>query len=405
MSGPRRGAPIRVLHVMSNLQLGGTERQAVALSSGLDRRRFDVQVACLHAQGAFLGELQRRGIPIDAYPIRGLYGPAAFAQRLRLAHRLRKHRVDVIHSHGFQANLFATPAARLARVPVIVGSVRDLGDPLSSRQRWAQKLALRLCDRVVVNAHAVARRCVAEGYQRRRLVVIPNGIDVTGFARPITPGWRDENGIAPDALVVAVISRLDHARGVDFRGIRHFLKAARLVAGRFPDARFLLVGDGTDRAALEAFARELGLGERATFTGFRRDVPEILAHSAVVVQPSLTPALSNSVLEAMAARVPVIATAVGGNPELVQDGLTGLLVPPGDPRAIARALEILLANPGLRERLGRAGRRRVVERFSLERLTGASERLYVALLASRRRLLSRSAFRADEAMHRPVGRG
>jgi L-malate glycosyltransferase len=374
---------IRVVHALTNLHVGGTERQAVALSCGLDPQFFDVRLACLSRSGQLADEVVRRGIPLETYPVHRLYGPASVVQRLRLARYLRRERIDVVQSYGFYANLFATPAARLARVPVVLGSVRDVGDLLwTSRQRLAQRWASRLCDRVIVNAHAVARRCIELGYDPWKILVIPNGTDLARF-EPQAEGWRERNGIAPHAALVTVLARLVLAHGVDFNGISDFLAAARLVAQRFDHARFLIVGDGSNRAALEARARELGLGERAVFVGFRQDVPEILAHSALLVQPSLTEAMSNSIQEAMAAGRPVVATDVGGNPELVEDGRTGLLVPSRNPVALAQAIEKLLADPELRERMGRAARRRVAERFSLERSIETFETLYASLLVER----------------------
>ena len=395
---------IRVLHVLTNLHVGGTERQAVALTCGLDRRRFEVRLACLSRSGELHDEVARRGIPIDTYPMHRLYGPSSMVQRLRLARHVRRWRIDVVQSYGFYANLFATPAARLARVPVVLGSVRDLGDLLwTDRQRTAQRLVSGLCDRVIVNAHAVARRCIELGYDPWRILVIPNGIDLERFGA-IETGWRERNGIPPHATLVTVVARLVNAQGVDFKGIRDFLDAARLVAPTYPDARFLIVGDGSNRPALEAFARELGLGERASFIGFRHDIPEILGSSAVVVQPSLTEAMSNSIQEAMAAARPVVATAVGGNPELVEDGVTGLLVPPADPPALARAIDTLLSDPERRERLGRAGRRRIVERYSLDRLIDSIETLYASLLTARR-TRRRAGWTPNATIGRPAGLG
>ncbi len=395
---------IRVLHVLTNLHVGGTERQAVALTCGLDPRRFEVGLACLSRSGELHDEVERCGIPIDTYPMHRLYGPASMYQRFRLARYVRERHIDVVQSYGFYANLFATPAARLARVPVVLGSVRDVGDLLwTARQRRAQRLVCGLCDRVIVNAHAVARRCIELGYDPWRILVIPNGIDPRRFVA-LETGWRERNGIPPQATLVTVVARLATANGVDFKGIRDFLAAARLVAPRFEHARFLLVGDGSNRPALEALAHELGLGERAIFVGFRHDIPEILGHSSVLVQPSLTEAMSNSIQEAMAASLPVVATDVGGNPELVEDGRTGLLVPAADPAALARAIETLLGDPELRQSLGRAGRRRVVERYSLDRLIDSIETLYASLLAERR-TRRRAGWTSNATIGRPVGLG
>jgi len=185
--------------------------------------------------------------------------------------------------------------------------------------------------------------------------------------------------------VVAVVSRLNPQKGIE-----QFIDAAALIGARFPQAHFLVVGDqhkipGASnsgyRATLEERALRLGLGKRLVFAGFRLDVPQILAQVSVAVLPSLTEALSNSLLESMAAGAPVVATEVGGNPEVVEDGVTGLLVPPQDPEALARAVCRLLEWPQEAERLGRAGRRLIHERFSVAQMVHATEQLYLGLLA------------------------
>jgi L-malate glycosyltransferase len=179
-----------------------------------------------------------------------------------------------------------------------------------------------------------------------------------------------------------VLSRLDRVKGIEY-----FLEAAAMVARRVPEARFLVVGDATKqvdgdyRKELERRADRLGVGARIRFTGLRSDVPDILAEVAVSVLPSLSEGLSNVLLESMAAGVPVVATTVGGNPEAVEDGVTGLLVPPRDPGALAQAICRFLDSPELASRFGQAGRERVLDRFSLERMVQETESLYLDLLS------------------------
>jgi glycosyltransferase involved in cell wall biosynthesis len=164
------------------------------------------------------------------------------------------------------------------------------------------------------------------------------------------------------------------------KGIEYFLDAAAIVASRFPDVRFLIVGDGANRSQLQERSQKLGLDQRVVFTGFRTDVPELLSEATLSVLPSLSEGLSNSLLESMAAGVPVIAAKVGGNPEIVEHGVSGLLVPPRDAAALAGAMSNLLADADLTSRLGQAGRRRVSELFSMERSVGETERFYERLM-------------------------
>jgi glycosyltransferase involved in cell wall biosynthesis len=166
------------------------------------------------------------------------------------------------------------------------------------------------------------------------------------------------------------------------KGVEYFLDAAALLAPRFPEVRFLIVGDGAGRNELEAHAGRLGLAERVTFTGFRTDVPDLLPEAAISVLPSLSEGLSNSLLESMAAGVPVVAARVGGNPEIVEHDVSGLLVPVRDSAALAGAISTLLEDPQLAARLGEAGRRRVAELFSMERSLSEVEGLYERLVGN-----------------------
>jgi glycosyltransferase involved in cell wall biosynthesis len=385
-------APRRVVEFVTNLCTGGTERQVVALCGGLDRERFDLGVACLRRTGDFLPEIEGYGIPVREYPVRRLYDPRSLVRRARLALDLRRERVDLVHCHGFYANMFAVPAARLAGTRAVIASVRDLNDLLwTPAQKRAQRLVCRLADVVLVNAEAIADNLVRQGHERRRIAVVANGIDLSRPPARATGELRRELGLPAGARLVVVVSRLVRVGGLDVKGIGTFLEAGRRIVGRFPDAHLLVVGDGPYRPELEQHAARLGLDRQVRFTGLRRDVPAVLAEAEVVVVPSLTEGLSNSLLEAMAAGVPVVATRVGGNPELVVDGEHGLLVPPADPAALATAVERLLGEAATAARLARAARERVAARFSLERMVRETARLYERLLAPRGRAAAAGA--------------
>ena len=376
---------VRLMEMATRFAIGGTERQLVELANGLDADRFDVQLSCLHRWGSFLSELKSKRPP-DEFRIHHLYGLPALRQQLRLAAHLWKNRIQIFHAQGFYPNVFGIPAARLARTPVAIASIRDLGDNRTLLQRLAQRVACALADAIVVNADVVRRQLVGEGWPDKKIHVIHNGVDLTRYAAaPKRPELRRELGLPAEGPVVAVVSRLNPQKGIE-----QFIDAAALIGARFPQAHFLVVGDqhkipGASnsgyRATLEERALRLGLGKRLVFAGFRLDVPQILAQVSVAVLPSLTEALSNSLLESMAAGAPVVATEVGGNPEVVEDGVTGLLVPPQDPEALARAVCRLLEWPQEAERLGRAGRRLIHERFSVAQMVHATEQLYLGLLA------------------------
>lgn len=377
----RAEAPrIRVVLFVSSFHIGGTERQAIATAKGLDRRRFDVRMACFHREGPLQFELT--DVPCEKFTLRSLYRPGTLAEMLRFARWLRRHRVDVLHAMNFYPNVFAVPAARLAGVPVVLASIRDQGDLWTPLQRRAQGLTCRLAHRVVGNAEAVRRRLVGEGVDPSRIVVIPNGVRCDGRA-PHRAVLQQEFGVAPGVPVVGVVARLTPVKGVD-----HFIEAAALVAPKFPAARFVVVGgaqnaDPAYGRRLKRRASDLGLDGRIVFTGFRTDVQALLRGMTISVMPSLSEGLSNVILESMAAGLPVVATRTGGNPELVADGITGFLVPPADAGALAASIERLLARPRMASQFGEQARRRAVERFSLEAMVESTGSLYRELLEAR----------------------
>lgn len=391
---------IPILTFLTNFLIGGTERQVVNLVKNHDRERFDVHLACFRLKGPLLREMDAAGVALAEYPITTLPSLRTLWQQLRLARYVRKCRVRVVHSFGFYANVFTIPAARIAGADVIVASIRDTGDHLTRVQKTLQKWICRAADHVLVNATAVRDVLVAQGYDAAHISVIPNGIDMARFqdctrARAL----RVELGLPQDAPVVAVFSRLNRLKGIEY-----FLEAAAALIQRFPAVRFLIVGDSisqTYRDELEARAAALGLGGRVTFTGFRSDVPELLSEVCVSVLPSLSEGLSNVVLEAMAAGVPIVATRVGGTPEMVEDGVTGVLVPVRDSGALAHAIAELLADPARRSAMGAAAQREVKERFSLQATVKSTELLYERLLqATRGRREGARAPRAHEAAMR-----
>jgi len=374
---------VRILKFASDFRIGGTERQFVMAATALDSRRFDVQVGCFRKFGQFLAGIERHGLAVSEYPIDSLYNLRSLHHRRRLATHLARERVQIVHAYGFYANLFAVPAAWWAATPVVIASVRDSGDLWTPAQRLAQRAICVLAHHIVVNAHAVADVLTREGYNPAKISVIRNGIDASRFDGARNDGRiHKELGLPPEAPLVTVVSRLSRNKEFEFKGIGHFLDAAARVSAGFDDARFLVVGDGISRPEFERQAERLGLAQRVIFTGFRLDVPEILAASTIAVVPSLSEGLSNSLLEFMAAGLPVVATRVGGNPEAVGDDACGIVVPPGDDAFLASAIGRLLRDRELRLRLGRAGRERVERLFSFRRMVADTEALYRRLLES-----------------------
>jgi L-malate glycosyltransferase len=371
----------RVLKVVPTLMCGGTENQFMTLGRLIDRSRFDMSFACLRRWGPFVDELDELGIPLREYQVATFRSVHSLAQQARLARQISHGRIDIVHAYNFYGNVFAIPPARLM-APVVIASIRDRSPYLTPMQKRVQRYACQFADRILVNADAVRDWLVGEeGYDPSNIVVIRNGVDMTRFnGAPAGERLRHELGIPPAARLVIVVSRLTRLKGLE-----QFLEAAAVLKLRYQDVQFLIVGETSPAdpaylVELQRLATTLGVIDRVTFTGRRSDIPELLAAADVSVMPSLNEALSNVLLESMAAGAPVVATRVGGTPEALDDGEAGLLVPPGDAGAITAAVSRLLDDRELACRLGRAARSVIGERFSVDRMVRSTEDLYTELL-------------------------
>ena len=375
----------RILNVVPTLMCGGTENQFMTLSRRLDPSRFDVEFACLRRWGPFVQELADRRIPLAEYQVTTFRSVQAFAQQARLMRHIARRRIQIVHAYNFYGNVFAVPPARLA-APVVIASIRDCAPYLTSMQKRVQRYACQFADCVLVNAEAVKDWLIGEGYDRSKIVVIRNGVDLTRFSgAPDPQGIRRELGVPAGAPLVAVVSRLTRLKGLE-----HLLEAAAILKPSHPDARFLVIGETAphDTGYLDVLKRlavEHGVADRVIFTGIRSDVPALLSGVDVSVMPSLNEALSNVLLESMAAGAPTVATRVGGTPEALVDEVTGLLVEPGDSRSLAAAIARLLDDRNMAARLGHAARQLITDRFSVDRMVQSTEQLYLDLLARKQR--------------------
>ncbi len=374
---------IRVLKVLPTLHCGGTEHHVTALSRALADEGFDLEVACMHRVGPLVEAITARHVPLCEYPISSFLNPRTIGQQTRLARRIVGRRTQIVHAYSFYGNVFAIPPAAAVGVPAIIASVRDCGVYLTSRQIRAQKYICHLADRILVNADAVKAWLIEQGYPLNKIVVIRNGVDLNRFdAPPDSTRIRQELGLAPGERMVTVVSRITRLKGLE-----QFIDAASLLASWFPTVRFVIAGDASadDEGYVAALKQRADhLGHRVLFIGHRFDVPAILGSAAVSVMPSLNEALSNVVLESMAAGAPIVATRVGGTPEAITHGHTGLLVPAGDHKALSEAIARLLMEPDLAAALGRAARQAAESTFSLSRMVAATEQLYRDLLAQKR---------------------
>jgi glycosyltransferase involved in cell wall biosynthesis len=361
-----------ILYVISCLRIGGGERQLLEHLRVIDRRRWRPLLGCLEPVGELVPEMRALGIEPIAFPLKGdLERPNTLLQALRMARLCVRERVALVHAYDFWSNVLAVAAARLCGRKVIVSQL-DQGAHLSRLQRRGQAVARRLATCVLVNAYALASELRAQGTPERKLRVLPQGIDLRRFDAQAhgAPGAPAQASAGPTVAVVANMSGPQ-------KGHEDLLAAAALV----PEARFLLVGDGAYRKTLELRCAARGLGDRVRFLGKRSDVPALLTRVSCLCHPSHAEGLPNAILEALAAGKPVVATDVGGVPELVRSGETGYLVRPKDPEALAAALRCVLADPAAARAMGRAGREHIERGFTIQRMAERHDRLYEELCA------------------------
>ena len=369
-------SPIRVLHVAESAGWAGGEAYLVQLAAALDRQRFALAVV-VPETGPLTERLAALGVPIFVVPLHTrLLSPRTLWVLVQV---LRRERPMIVQSHGARTNVYAKIAARLVGVPVVLATVHnslfDYEVGALRRQLYvaAERLTGSLAHRVVAVSHAVGRDLVTRyRLPAEQVVVIQNGIDPARFVPERPPAAvRAELGLGPDTRLVGLVGRLTRQKGADL-----LVAALPSLVTSWPQLRCLFVGDGMLGPELRRRAAALEVAPHCVFLGPRHDVADLVAILDLVVLPSRSEGLPFALLEAMALAKPVVATRVGGNPEVVEDGRTGLLVPPEDPVALARAVRFLLDHPAEAAAMGQRARERVLRDFSLTRSVGALQELY-----------------------------
>jgi len=367
---------LRVFHMANSLETGGSEHQMVEIACRQKARGQEITVGCLSRKGPLLDVLAQAGIGVSEFNPEGrLVGLAGIRQIIRLTAFLRRHRVDVFQSHDLYSTLLGVPAAWLARVPVIISSRRDLASWwwYTRRNRRILRHIQNFSSRIIANSQAVEDFLVREdGFDRRQIRVVRNGVDFKRFANATGDREKLFPNLEREDRLIAVVANMN----VKSKGHSDLIAAGQEICQEFPGAKFLCIGDGIERRELERTVEELRLRNHFLFLGRRDDVPNILACCDLFVLPSWAEGLPNSVLEAMAAGVPVVATRVGGIPEIIADGVGGLLVPAQDSRALAAAIAQLLRDPQRAQRFAEVAQERASTEFSYERLLAALDRLY-----------------------------
>ena len=390
----------RVFFLVDSLNLGGTETQAVELALRLDPARYQVTLGCLRATGPLLEKLQGSKVSLlEFYPNGGLDSLGGLYQLLRLAAFLRRGRFDVVHTHDLWSNLMGVLAARLAGVPVVISSRRDLAhlDWYQTKRRvWLRRIQ-NLSSAVLANANPIRDSLISEdGFAPEKVRVIHNGVDFDKFDQEANRG-RFFPGSSECKLIVMVGNMLS-----DVKGHPWLIAAAPAIVREFPQVRFVLVGDGERRKEFERQVAELALERNFLFLGRRRDVPEILASCDIAVLPSTAEGMPNAVLEYMAAGLPTVASNVGGVADIITEGVTGFLVPPQNTESLEAALLRLLRDSDLASKVAQSGREHVRQNFSFDRLISEVDKLYSQLLQRRQKKAQAMATRWKELSRRLV---
>ena len=366
----------RVLHPITRLIIGGAQENTILTAALLPADRWDVDVICgpqTGPEGSLIDVARAQGVSLIIEPslvreINPLKDPLAL---FRLTRLIRRGGYAIVHTHSSKAGILGRWAAKLAGTPVIVHTVHGWGHhdrqhPVVRRiYIWLEKLTLPITDKLIVVSPLNIEKGLADGIGRPEdYVVIRSGIELDRFGHPQTPRnqTRAAWGIPVDAPVVGTVTRLSAQKAP-----LDFVTAAALVLEQHPDAYFMMVGDGPLRGDVEALAQELGIADRLVLTGLRRDIPELMAAFDLFTLSSLWEGLPRVLPQAMATGLPIVATAVDGSSEVIEQGVNGLLTPPGEPDRLADAIASLL---GDRERMSQMGalNRERVEAFSATRM-------------------------------------
>lgn len=365
---PTTGRRLRIAHVTIGLEVGGQEKLLVEFARHADRERFELHVVSIGGRGTLAGDIEACGWGVTAMDAASGLRPSLVP---RLAGWMRRWRPDVVHTHDNRSLFYAGPAARLAglRRPRVLHTRHWWQIAMTPREARAHRYMAALADRFVCVSELVHRASAEEGIAPGRLRTILNGIDVGRFA------YTGPRAGGP----LVTVARLSPEKDV-----ANFVRAVAILAREAPSIRAEVAGGGACLDELVALADELGVADRVAFLGEVRDVPAVLERASAFVLPSKAEGIPLTLLEAMARGLPVVATRVGGVPEVVVEAETGYVVPPSDPAALAAAMGRVWGDPELGRRSGEAGRRRAEERFDVRRMVADYEATYEELAGPRR---------------------
>jgi glycosyltransferase involved in cell wall biosynthesis len=365
----------RVLFVLDSFNSeAGTENQLIELIRGMDSERFALFTACVE-EAIPSRQLSGLATPL-VFPMTQIFSFNGFRQILRLRNQINRLQIDIVHTFMVRATIVGVLAARLSSCKAILTSRRNLGYWFTPNYLRVFRILNRMTSRIVANSEGAKRAAMQiEGLPASRIDVLYNGVDLSRFSGDGDPSLLDRLGIPRSSRIVGIVANYRPVKDLPM-----FIRAARLIADRHPDAVFLLAGKGELRQSLEMQAEQLGIRGKVFFTDGEGAVAGYLPLLQVGCLTSANEGFSNAILECMAAGLAVVVTDVGGNREAVIEGVTGFLTPAGDEKIFAQRVNSLLEDDALRKKMGESGRARCVQHFSMEACVRQHESYYESLL-------------------------
>jgi glycosyltransferase involved in cell wall biosynthesis len=367
----------RVLQLLTNSAIGGTERMVLEFVRGANREKYDLFVGALLSGGSLFSEASDLGVQTVDFNKKSYDEVRTLT---RLFNFMKRARIDLVHLYGLQADILGRMAARLAGVPVVVSGIRSPELWRKWYHSWLDKVTSGLVDLYISNSEAGRQTTIKrEGISPEKIVTIYNGIDLTKFDNPNfdIDSLRTTFGLPPSIQVVGVVANLR-----PMKGHADVIAALPTIVEQIPKVVFMFVGRDNMDGEIQRLAQGSELSEYIIFTGFSPEVRPFYQLFDLFLLPSTWEGCPVSILEAMAMKKPVVATVVGGIPELVVDGQTGLLIPPHNPTALADAIVSLLKNPDEAQKMGQAGQIRVEKHFTLPKMVEEIEAVYEELLSA-----------------------
>jgi glycosyltransferase involved in cell wall biosynthesis len=373
--GRKSGSIRKILHLSETSESGGSETVLAYIAKNLDNDRYG-SLVCLLGEGWLTEYLRRLAVKYTIIENKFSYDPVFL---FKLARLIKSEKIDLVHSHEFMMNVYGSVASRLAGVPMI-GTIHGKVYFTEKRSRiFAYKIAVAASSRIITVSEDLKKYFMENVGLRsdRKITTIYNGIDLEKYVMKGTmDDLRCRLGIPPDAIIVGTVGSLFKVKGLPY-----LLKAVDIIKNSFPGIRLLVAGEGHETSYLRRLIEKMNLHDTVTLLGFRDDIPDLLNLFDIYVCSSLSEGLSLSILEAMASGRPVVATRVGGNPELIVDGDNGYLVAPQNPEELAAKILFLISDRDSRERMGNRGRQIAEQKFSLRTMIEKYQNLYEELLA------------------------